>query len=213
MKLYCTAPSPNSRKVLAVIRHLGLEVEIEHVDLMHGEQMAPAYLALNPNHLTPTLVDGDFKLWESNAIMQYLASLGSGSSLWPANPRSRADISRWQCWQLAHFGRALDVFAFERLVKPLLGLGQPNEAAVEAVTDEFHRFSTILDAHLTQADWLVGEQVTLADFAVGAPLALREAARIPIDDYKAINRWYARIDALDAWQQTAPALPPQMEMA
>ncbi|MGI9332248.1 MAG: glutathione S-transferase family protein [Gammaproteobacteria bacterium] len=213
MKLYCTPPSPNSRKVLAVIRHLALDVEIEPVDLTQGEQMTPAYLAINPNHLTPALVDGDFKLWESNAIIQYLASLGPENSLWPLAPETRADISRWQCWLLAHLGPALDVFAFERLVKPLFGIGEPDETAVERISDTFHRFATILDTHLAERDWLVGDRLTLADFSLGAPFALKEIARIPVDDYAAINRWYARIEALDAWQQTHVAPPPRTQAA
>ena len=74
MKLYGFPGSPNTWKVRAVAAHLGLPVEDVHVDLKKGEQRAPAYLALNPTGRTPTLVDGDFVVWESAAIMQYLAS-------------------------------------------------------------------------------------------------------------------------------------------
>ena len=103
MKLYGFPPSPNTWKVRAVAAQLGIKLELQLVDLSKGEQRTPSYLALNPTGRTPTLVDGDFKLWESTAIMQYLASR-STNSLWPNDARVRADIMRWQSWQLQHFG-------------------------------------------------------------------------------------------------------------
>ena len=74
MKLYGFPPSPNTWKVRALAAYLGVPLEFEFIDLTKGAQHAPAYLALNPTGRTPTLVDGDFKLWESNAILQYIAS-------------------------------------------------------------------------------------------------------------------------------------------
>jgi len=74
MKLYGFSPSPNTWKVRAVAAHLGIPLEFEFVDLTKGGSHTPDYLALNPTGRTPTLVGGDFKLWESTAIMQYIAS-------------------------------------------------------------------------------------------------------------------------------------------
>lgn len=74
MKLYYFPRSPNTRKVWATAIALGIDLELELVDLLAGQQRNPAYLKLNPNGLTPTLQDGDFVLWESNAMMQYVAS-------------------------------------------------------------------------------------------------------------------------------------------
>ena len=101
MKLIGFPPSPNTWKVRAVAAHLGLPLEFEFVDLTKGQQRTPAYLALNPTGRAPVLIDGDFTVWESNAIMQYLAGR-SPNSLWPNDSRVRADIMRWQSWQLAH---------------------------------------------------------------------------------------------------------------
>ena len=116
MKLYGFPISPNTWKVRAVAAHLGIVLDNQLVDLSRGEQRAPEYLALNPTGRTPTLVDGDFVLWESNAIMQYLAS-GKPNALWPDDARSRADIARWQSWQLAHWGKAAcQPLIFERVV-------------------------------------------------------------------------------------------------
>jgi len=101
MKLYCFPPSPNTWKVRAVAAHLGLPLELHIVDLTKGLQRTPEYLALNPGGRTPTLVDGDFVLWESTAIMQYFAS-HKPNTLWPDDARVRADIAHWQAWHLAH---------------------------------------------------------------------------------------------------------------
>src|SRR5262245_28653081 len=92
MKLYGFAPSPNTWKVRAVAGHLGIALDMVTVDLTKGAQRNPDYLALSPTGRTPTLVDGDFVLWESAAIMQYIADK-KPNPLWPNDPRSRADIS------------------------------------------------------------------------------------------------------------------------
>jgi glutathione S-transferase len=104
MKLYGFPISPNTWKVRAVAAHIGIVIDNQLVDLSRGEQRTPDYLALNPTGRTPTLVDGEFVLWESNAIMQYFAS-GKPNALWPDDARTRADIARWQSWQLEHWGK------------------------------------------------------------------------------------------------------------
>lgn len=204
MKLYHFPISPNSRRVIAVLHHLGLECELQVVDLLKGEQMQPEFLTLNPNHMIPTLVDGDFVLWESNAIMQYLCAKVSDNLLYPANPVVKADISRWQFWQTAHFGRACGVFIFEYIVKEALKLGEPDAGELAKASENFRRFADILEAHLKGRDWMVGEHVTLADFSVGSFLDLAETAHYPLEAYVEIPRWYAAIEQLPAWKSSAP---------
>ena len=94
MKLYYFPPSPNTRKVHAVAIHLQLPIDLRLVDLQKGEQHHPEFVQLNPTGRTPVLQDDDFILWESTAIMQYLASQVP-NSLWSENPQIRADIMRW----------------------------------------------------------------------------------------------------------------------
>jgi glutathione S-transferase len=139
MKLYGFPPSPNTWKVRAVAAHLRIPLEVEFVDLTKGGSHMPDYLALNPTGRAPTLVDGDFTLWESTAIMQYIASK-SPNSLWPNDARTRADIMRWQSWDLAHWGKeACDPLVFQRLVKKFLNLGPPDEAVVAQGLACFHK--------------------------------------------------------------------------
>lgn len=204
MKLYHFPPSPNSRVVLAVAYHLDIPLELEALNLFKGEQMRPEFVQLNPNHMIPTLVDGDFVLWESSAIIQYLACKRPGNTLWPTDPRHQADISRWLCWRLAHWGAACGILIYERLVKPNIGLGEPDGAEIAKGEERFHRFAKVLDDHLRGRSWLVSDSLSLADFAVGGLLDLSDVAHYPLQPYREIARWYAGLEAIPAWQRSAP---------
>ena len=203
MKLYGFPPSPNTWKVRAVAAQLGVKLELQVVDLSKGEQHTPAYLALNPTGRTPTLVDGDFKLWESTAIMQYLASR-STNSVWPDDARVRADIVRWQSWGLQHFGPdACQPLIFQHLVKKILSLGPPDPTIVEKAMEAFRRDASLLNTHLTKQRYLAG-QLTLADFSVAAVLVYTKETEMPLAQYPRVQEWSDRIFALQAWRETAP---------
>jgi glutathione S-transferase len=205
MKLYGFPPSPNTWKVRAVATHLGLPLELRLVDLAKGQQRAPEYLALNPTGRTPTLVDGDFTLWESTAIMQYLADR-KPNALWPNDARTRADIARWQSWQMQHWSpEACQPLIFQRLVKKILNLGPPDAAAIEKATEAFNREARMLDAHLAKHPYLVGTAVTLADFSAAAPLVYAKEGELPVAPYAHLRDWSARVLGLPAWRDTAPA--------
>lgn len=204
MKLYHFPPSPNSRRVLATVYHLQLNVELETVNLMEGEHLTRDYLRLNPNHMIPTLVDGDFVLWESTPIMQYLCSK-TINGLWPAEPRPQADVSRWLFWNVAHWNSTCGIYIYEYLVKKMMGHGDEPDAGELAKADErFRRFAAVLNQHLRHHNWLSGNTLTLADFAVASPLGLSKAARYPIEGYDAIQAWYERVSELPAWQRSDP---------
>lgn len=202
MKLYGFPPSPNTRKVLAVSHHIDVPLEFSLVDLRKGDQRKPEYLAMNPCSRTPTLVDGDFVLWESNAIMQYVAGK-KANTLWPENARARADICRWQCWQLAHLSQGTGTLTWENVVKKMMTGGDPDPNEVKKGEDAIRRDGAIMDGQLAKRPYLVGNSPTLADFAVAAHLAHAPAAKMPIDSFKNLLAWLARIDALPAWQKSA----------
>src|SRR5262249_40446074 len=137
MKLYGFAGSPRTWKVRALAAHLGIPLEYENLDFAKGDNRTPKYLALNPFGRTPTLADGECVLWESDAIMQYLAS-NTPNTLWPNDPHTRADIMRWQSWQSAHWGSDACVpLIFQNLVKAIFGMGGPDAAAVAKATEAF----------------------------------------------------------------------------
>jgi glutathione S-transferase len=204
MKLYHFPLSPNSRRVVAVLHYLNLDCELEVVDLSKGEQMNESFLKLNPNHMIPTLVDGDFVLWESNAIMQYVCSKVPNSTLFPSDPRVQADINRWLFWQASHFGSACSVFIFEWVIKKFFMSAEADLQEVAKGEERFHRFAQVLEEHLKGRIWLVGDQVTLADFSVGSFLDLAELAKYPMTPYVEIPRWYRNLEQLEAWKTSAP---------
>lgn len=207
MKLYVFPPSPRALKVRALVRHLNLDVEECLVDLFKGEQHAASYAALNPNMRMPVLEDGDFKLWESNAILLYLAAQKPESGLWPSDARGQADVTRWMNWESAHWTPACSPFAFERVVKKLAGLGDPNPAEIARGEQLFHPLAAVLDAHLRGRKWLLGERLTIADFSVATGLPFADAAQMPLAKYGEVTRWYDAFRKLPGWQKSL--VPPQ----
>ena len=207
MKLYYVVGSPNCRKVHAVLNHLGLEVDMEYRDFFTGELKAPDYLGLNPNGMVPTLRDGDFVLWESNAIMQYLAAKAPANTLYPKHDAARADISRWQCWELAHYNKAFGALSFETVAKPSFLNAAPDEAAVTWSKRELARHAPTLESHLKGRKYLVGNDVTLADYSVIHLEGFKEAIPFDWSPFPNVNAYYERMRAVPHWAKTAPGSP------
>ncbi len=204
MKLYGHPKSPNVTAVLAVAHELAIDLEFQEVNLPGGEQKQSAFLRLNPNGKVPVLEDGDFVLWESGAIMQYLASMKPGNSLWPADDRTRADITRWQMWRFGDWGAGGSMVIWENLIKKLLSGGEPDSTLVMKGEELFRNGASVLNNHLNQREFLVGSRPTLADFSVAVPLVYGTAARLPLDNFPKILRWYARIKKIEGWKNTLP---------
>jgi len=207
MKLHVFPPSPNARKVMFVAQHLGVPHDVELVDLSKGQQQSPEYLKLNPNGVMPTLTDGDFVLWESEAIMRYLCSKKPGQTLLPSDPKQNADVMRWQAWSLANWFPACGTCIFENLVKVLLRGGTPDAARVADGEERVAKYGKILDDYLRGRKFLVGDHLTLADVSIGAPVGLAAPGRVPLGNFKEIQRWYSSLDQFPAWKATAPQLP------
>ena len=207
MQLYVFPPSPNSLRCQVVANQLGIELELITVDLQTGAQMNAEFVALNPNHKIPTLVDGDFVLWESNAIMIYLSHKKPGNNLIPEDLQERALAVQWMSWNTAHWGPTCGIFTFENLVKKLLNIGEPDAAQLAQGEQEFVRFGTVLNDYLKGRDTLVGSSVTLADHAVASWLVHAEGAGIPLDGYAEITRWSRGILGSAAWQEALATIP------
>jgi glutathione S-transferase len=203
MKLYFHPMSGNSRRALLVAAHLGIPLERVLVDLTKGEQRAAPHLARNPNGRVPVLDDDGLLLWESRAIMQYLADKTPGQTLLPADARGRAEVNRWLFWCAAHMTPANAMLVRERVVKPLLGK-EPDPALVAQGEELFRQAAPILDAQLAGKTWVAQNSLTLADFSLAAGFALAGPARLPIAEYSNLCAWLGRVQELDAWQRTAP---------
>ncbi len=204
MKLYHFPLSSNSRKCVIAAHVLGLDLEIAPLDLMKGENRKPDYLKLNPNGKVPTLVDGDFVLWESAAILQYLADKKPGNALYPQDARSRADINRWLFWAANHFNVAIATLVFENVLKGMMGAGAPDAGTVSKAEEQFKQYATVLDAHLNGREWMVGKAMTIADIGVSTALMYTPMAKLPLAGFANIEKWFGRIQSLDAWKKTNP---------
>jgi len=201
MKLYVLPPSPRALKVIALKNHLGLECELQIVDLGKGDQLSPAYSALNPNKKMPVLEDNGFVLWESNAILFYLAAKKPESGLWPSDVKGQADVLRWLAWESAHWdAEACGAVGYEKVSKTVLGLAGAEPTFVIRGEQNFHRFAAVLNGSRPGRMWLAGDALTIADFAVGAWVPSAQWLGLPIGTYTEIMRWYDGLAALPAWQ-------------
>ena len=206
MKLYDFPFSPNCRKVRAVAYELGIRFEHVPVDLVRGEQRSPAFLARNPNGKVPVLEDGELVLWESTAIIRYLAA---GTALLPDGRRQAADVDRWLCWQLAHLHPPMSRVAFERIVKRLTRQGAPDPAVIEAGSADFAAMTAILDGALAGRDYVAGA-LSIADFGLAAHYSLAPACGLDLSRFARVESWLARMLARDSMKRAlADAQVPQ----
>ena len=203
MKLYYFE-TINGQKACAVAKHLNAPVEYVRVDLSKGEHKTPAYLAINPNGKIPALEDGERKIWESNAIICHLARKAK-SELWPSDPDSQIEVLKWLSWNSEHFTRHAGNLYYNYYIKPTFGLGEPDPKAVEEATGFVKQFGTVLDNHLASNAFLVGDRLTVADFAVAITLPYADKIRLPLDGLRNIARWKAQLEELPAWREPFPA--------
>ena len=206
MKLYAFLPSTRVLAIMALKDHLEIECEVQAIDLSKGDQRAPEYAALNPNLKMPMLEDDGFVLWESNAILFYLANKRPQSGLWPYEARAQADVVRWLAWQSAHWdAESCGMVAFEKASKSVLGLGPADPAFIARGEQNFARFAAVLDESLRERMWLIGDALTIADFSVAGLVPSAARMALPVMDFPEIARWYAAIAALPAWRRALAA--------
>ncbi|MDH3622632.1 MAG: glutathione S-transferase family protein [Myxococcales bacterium] len=198
MKLYTNLFSPNARKVHAAAQELGIELDTHTVDLRAGEQRTPEYLALNPNGKVPTLVDGDTTLWESNAILCYLAGK-SDTDLWPKSAK-RYDILRWMFWESNHFSQAITAIIVQKIFRS----DNPDQAVIDSALKDFRKYAAVLDGTLHGSHFITGDTLTLADFAVGVGLGYEETCELPIDEFQHVKRWWQALIDTPSGQTLLP---------
>jgi glutathione S-transferase len=153
----------------------------------------------------PTLVDGDFVLTESRAIMQYLAAKKPQSGLIPSDEQARADAQRWQFWDAAHFSPHLGTLTFEKIIKPMMGLGEPRPDKIEEAFTSLRRFCAVLDQRLVAKEYLVGGALTLADLTIASSLMYANRTDVPLTEFPNVRAWFSRISAMKAWKMTDPS--------
>src|SRR6516225_8311479 len=206
MRLYLFPPSTRVLAITALKNHLGFDCEILPIDLGRGDQLTPQYVALNPNKKMPTLEDDGFVLWESNAILFYMAAKRPNVGLWPSDLGGQAEVLRWLAWESAHWvAESWGMVVFEKASKAVLGLGPPDPAFIARGEQNFARFAALLNDSLRGKTWLVGERLTIADFSIAGFVPLAERMALPVEKFPEILRWYKGLAALPAWEDTLTA--------
>ena len=190
--------SSNVQKVLWAAGELGLEFEREDIGGAFGGNDTPEYLALNPNGYVPTLIDGDYTLWESNSIVRYLAAAHGAGALWPADPRIRGSAERWMDWQIATLSPTM-VTVFRGLVRT-----PPEErdmASIAAARDRTARLLAMLDAALAGSEFVAGDEFTVGDIPVGIATYRWYHLDIEREDFRNLERWYRRLAQRSAYRE------------
>ena len=202
IKIYADPITINCRKVIAGLNLIGAPYELVHVDYFKGDHKAEPYLSLNPNASVPAMTDGDFELWESNAMLQYAADKFGNDAVYPREPQVRADINRWMHWEGSAWFPSCYVFLVENCVKPLLG-SEPDVAVLDAQAAQFHKLASILDKRLHGRRWVATDSPTIADIALAAPMHLHGWAKLPLSDHPSLKRWLLDgVEKLPCWQQS-----------
>jgi len=221
LRLHVLPPSPRALKVIALKNFLGLEAEIRVLDYFRAEHLQPQFADLNPNRRMPVLEEDGWVLWESNAILYYLALKVPSCDLWPRDRREQTDVVRWLSWESGHWDRAWDMLLTEHIKKRFFVTRQSGHRTEGTTTDprpadservlEGTRLVTelagILDDHLRSRQWLVGSTPTIAEFAIASWIPSATPVGVSLEGFEAISRWYGAVAALPGWQQAIPERP------
>jgi glutathione S-transferase len=135
--------------------------------------------------------------------MQYLASKKPESGLLPRDEAARADVTRWQFWDSSHFSPQVGTLAFEKMIKGMVGLGEPDNAKVNDALVNFRRFAAVLNQRLSGRQYVVGNSLTLADLTIASSLMYAKQTDVPVAEFPNVEAWLARITSLDGWKKTA----------
>ncbi|MBK5196676.1 MAG: glutathione S-transferase family protein [Methyloceanibacter sp.] len=199
--LYDVQPSPHGRKVRLLAAELGIPLVKVSCDPRIGETRTSDYLAKNPNGRVPTLEEDGFVLWESPAILKYLAAKRPDRALGGSDTKAQALVDQWICWWVSGPEAAIDALAWEVLIKPKV-LNQPgNDPGIIADAHaRIDRFLPVLDKQLAGRDYVVGP-LTVVDFLIGPRLDTAPSIlKFDISRYANIRAWLERLRAKPYWQ-------------
>ena len=198
--LYDMQDSPHARKVRLLAAELGIPLTRIERDPRKGETRSADYLAKNPNGRVPTIVEDGFALWESHAILKYLAAKHPERGLGGSDAKQAALIDQWLFWWTGGAEAAIDAMFWETFIKPKI-LNQPgNDPGIIADAHaRIGRFLPVLEKQLEGRDYIVGP-ISIVDFAIGPRLdRAPELLKIAMTPYPNILAWRERLRARPYW--------------
>ncbi|MBI3069541.1 MAG: glutathione S-transferase family protein [Betaproteobacteria bacterium] len=198
LKIWGRKNSINVQKVLWCCGEIGLKYERVDAGMQFGVVNTPEYRKLNPNGLVPTIEDDGFVLWESHAIVRYLARRHGRGKLWPENDKACADADRWMDWYNTTVWPNMRT-VFWNLVR--VPPEKRDVAAVEEARKKLAESFAIADARLAGNDYLAGKEFTMGDIPMG--VAAYRWFNLPIERpaHRNVERWYQRICERPAYKE------------
>lgn len=190
MLLYSFTITPNNRKVEAFVKHYDLPVEVYHVNFRKGDTKTEEYFAINPMRKVPALVDGDLKLWESNAILTYLAAKFPETNALPEGLEARADVDRWLHWQSCHLMPAMGAL----------------KIAEEKDFDALLPLLDILEQQLADRDY-IRDELSVVDFALAPYLMTKLGRQLDYSSRPNVLAWRQRMEKLKGFVETQVKKP------
>ena len=197
LKVLGRATSANVQKVMWTIAEIGLEHERVDLGGAFGGLDGPDYARLNPNRRVPTLIDGELVLWDSNAIVRYLAAAYDRDGLWPSDPRRRARLDMWMEWQQTTLS-ADWIAVFSGVVRT--PARYRDRAAIGAAAGRLGRLYGMLDRHLEGRRFIGGERLTMGDIPLGVSLYRYYEMEIERPPLPQVEAWYDRLRQRPAYR-------------
>ena len=194
IRLWGRISSINVRKVLWTLQETGVPFERIDAGLAYGVVNDAAYVAKNPNRLVPLLEDGDFVLWESNAIVRYLCARYA-PQCYPQDLQRRFDAERWMDWRQTTLNRAGGPAFIQWIRTPA---EQRDTAVIAHSVAATEPLLALLDAHLARRPWMAGEHFTMADIPIGCEIHRWWGLPQPRPTLPHLARWYAAVQARPA---------------
>jgi len=198
IKIWGRKNSINVQKVLWCCDELEIPYQRVDAGLQAGDVDTPAYRALNPNGLVPTIEDGKFVLWESNAILRYLAAKHGLDPFWPTDLETRASADRWMDWYISTLWMHMRPL-FLQLIR--CTADERDQTIIDTAKEKTLAALKILDAHLGSNPYVAGTEFTLGDIPVGA--AVYRWMSLPVERpvLAHVESWYARLGKREAYRQ------------
>lgn len=195
--LHGRATSSNVQPVAWLLAELGIAFQRLDVGGAFGGTDTPDYRAKNPNGLVPTIEDGDLTLFESQAILRYLAARYGEGPLWPADPVARAPVDQWLEWAKTSIAPNVVYKVFWQLVRT--SAADRDHATLASGIAAARTLMAIADAQLARHDWLAGDVMTLADISFGTQLYRYYTLPFERADCPALAAYYDRLTQRPAY--------------
>jgi len=209
IKIYGDLGSGSLRRVTTAAAVMGINIERMNIDLFKGESHTAEFLKLNPHGLSPVLQDGDTIIWEASAINLYLADKAD-SSLTGRTPSEKWEVLQWMFWSGEQW-RIFSTLLFDAWAGETFMDKPKNEAIIQLAISNIRSAAKVLDEHLANRKFIVGDALTLADIDIAAPFSQYKRTGAPFDEFPGLIAWQQRLlETVPAWASTRDEVEKRM---